>query len=553
MLRVEDLAGLTDAVTISRGRAYARGGRVELQRSTTGEVRAEVLGTQAYHVHLGATSWSCDCPVGVSEAVCKHVVAVVIASDAEADGAPAMPAESGPAEPNPVESWLDGLDADTLRDLLRDAVGQVPGVGELVSRAYIAATDDVTALRAEVEDVLAPRRRFYDYRQANAYAADAEPLIVLLTDRAARPSAELLEVIERAVALSVRTILRSDDSAGIQGDQIHRLLDLHADLAAGIAPTLDTKARRRLARWLHAFVFSGKQDVFEVDVDAYADALGPPGVAEYRALLEKSATAAGEDDFSVRYARGRLAVLDRDPDAIIIVIGEGLDNQYRVLAVVQALDDAHLPDLAVEHAKRGLTLAHSPHAAALVQRLVDDAAARGDTEAVLTLRRDAFTRGPTSTTLAGYAAAARTAGTWDDEQGFAETILATARPWEWIGVLLAAGRDDEAWEFAVAHPDTAASQWDQLCARRARTHPADTLPHYQRLITETLATTGRGSYLTAARLLVRLRDASTAAGTPATFTTFMAATTEANRRRPTCIDAFTRAGLIRADRTVVGT
>ena len=42
MLRVEDLAGLTDAVTISRGRAYARGGRVELQRSTTGEVRAEV-------------------------------------------------------------------------------------------------------------------------------------------------------------------------------------------------------------------------------------------------------------------------------------------------------------------------------------------------------------------------------------------------------------------------------------------------------------------------------------------------------------------------------
>ncbi|HWS58321.1 MAG TPA: SWIM zinc finger family protein, partial [Actinotalea sp.] len=428
MVTVEDLARLTDAVTISRGRAYTRQGRVRLLRSAPSEVRAEVLGTQTYQVHLGEASWSCDCPVGVSGALCKHAVAVVVAA--------ALPGEQDPGAPDPADAWLDSLDAAALRDLLRQAVVEVPGVAAVLALAHIAATDDVTALSTEVEEVLKPRRRFYEYRQANTYAAEAEPLIRLLTDRAARPSGELLDVIERALALSVRTILRSDDSSGAQGDQIHRLLDLHAQVAAGITGTLDAKARRRLARWLHGFVFAGKQDVFEVDVDRYADALGRPGVAEYRTLLEKSAAVAGPDAFAVRYARGRLAVLDRDPDAIVTVIGQGLSTQYRVLSVVQALDDAALPDLAVEHATRGLALAHSPHAGALVQRLVDDATARGDADRVLSLRRDAFTRDPSSTTLAAYAAAARTVGTWDIERDAAESTLATARPWEWISVLL---------------------------------------------------------------------------------------------------------------------
>lgn len=548
MLTFADLAELTDPGTLGRGRAYARQGRVEVLERRRGELRAEVVGSETYHVRIGEESWWCDCPVGASGALCKHCVAVVVIAeedDEESDTA-------GPeAAPDPAEVWLAGLGADDLRGLLHEAVSEVSGVAELVSRAYIASTDDLAALRSEVEDALMPRRRFYEYGQANRYASEAEPLLRLLADRAGRPSVELLEIVERAVALTVRTILRSDDSSGAQGDQIHRLLDLHAEVATGVAGALAAKQRRRLAQWLHRFAFSDQQDFFEVDVDRYADALGDDGVAEYRRLIDASARTAGEDDFSVRYARGRLAILDRDPERIVAVLGEGLGTQHLVLRVVEALDEAGLPDLAVQHAARGLALAHSPRAAALVQRLVDDATARGDSDRVLTLRRDAFGRDPSWRTLAYLREAAEAAGAWQAESAAAEQRLAETRPWDWIGVLLGAGRDEEAWAFAVAHQDAAGGQWETLCARRAQTAPAETVPHYQRLVTETLATTGRASYVTAARLLVRMRSVCTAAGTPEAFAEFMTATAEANRRRPTCIDEFVRAGLIRRDGRVV--
>ena len=105
--------------------------------------------------------------------------------------------------------------------------------------------------------------------------------------------------------------------------------------------------------------------------------------------------------------------------------------------------------------------------------------------------------------------------------------------------------------FAVEHPDAVKGHWGQLCARRAETAPAETVPHYRRMVTETLATTGRSSYLAAARLLVRLGAVCTATGTTAEFVEFMATTVETNRRRPTCIDELVRAGLIRRDRSVV--
>lgn len=544
MLSFEDVVDRTDPETLARGRAYARQERVEALRRARGELRAEVVGAQTYHVRIGDESWWCDCPVGVTGALCKHCVAVVIVAGT-------APHPSGPGSADPADAWLESLDATALRALVREAATEAPGVADLVARAYITTTDDIAALRAQVEDALKPRRQFYEYRQANRYAAEAEPVVRLLVQRAARPSPQLLAVVERAVTLVVRTIVRSDDSSGTQGDQVCRLLDLHAQVADALGDALDRKARRRLATWLHRFVFSGLQDYFEIAVDRYADALGAEGVAEYRRLLDWTAEAIGEETFAVRYARGRLAVLDRDPAAIIAVVGQGLAMQHQAVAVVEALDDAGLHDLAVEHAALGLGLPHSHQAGELVQRLVDDAAARGDIGAVLELRRAAFTRDPSSTTLTAYRTAAEASGTWAEEVKAAEDLLARTRPWEWVSVLLGAHRDDEAWRFAVEHPDAARGQWERLCARRAETAPAETVPHYQRMITETLATTGRASYVTAARLLVRLRAVCAAAGTTGEFVEFVAGTVETNRRRPTCIDELVRAGLVRRDQSIV--
>lgn len=560
VLRSAALTALTDPATISRGRAYVRSGRV-VEMSERGDVlRAQVQGSDLYRVRLTGSGWECDCPVGVTGALCKHCVAVVIAAEEGADtdaadtgaGGAGAPTEAGPPEPDPVWSWLADLPRSELLDLLRCAVGQVDGLADVLAREHLAATQDVAVLREEIDHTFTPRRRFYEYREAGAYARDAEGLVQVIEGLAGPSSPDLLVAIERAITLTVRTILRSDDSSGYQGDQIRRLLDAHARAADALPGPLDRAGRRRLATWLHGFRFSGKQDFFEVDVDAYADTLGDVGVTHYRELVERSADA-GTDEFAVRYARTRLAILDRDADAIVRAVGGDLTAQHQAIAVVEALDDAGLGRLAVQHATHGITLKRTHLHGVLVDRLVVDAVERGDLAEAVTLRRDHFRLDPGSLTFAALRSAAQDAGVWATEQAAAESRLAERAPQAHVTMLLGEDRDDEAWEFAMAHPQAAstAGAWERLCARRARTAPADTLPVYRELVTTTLRTTDRRAYVAAARLLDRMRSAAQAAGCLAEFTVFLTETVEANRRRPTCMDAFRDQRLIRADRSVV--
>jgi len=478
------LTTLTDPATISRGRAYVRSGRVVELSERGGILRAQVQGSDLYRVRLTGSGWEYDCPVGVTGALCKHCVAVVIAVEEGADDGAIGPddpgqRDAGPPDPDPTWSWLADLPRAELLDLLRHAVGQVDGLFDLLAREYLSSSDDVAALRAEVDHSLAPRRRFYEYREANAYAHEAEGLVQVIEDLAERPTPELVRVVERAIELTVRTILRSDGSSGYQGDQVRRLLDAHARAAAALPASLDPAGRRRLATWLHTFRFSGKQDVFEVDVDAYAAALGDDGVAHYRGLVERSADA-GSDKFAVRHARTRLAILDRDAEAIVRVVGGDLTAQHQAIAVVEALDDAGLGRLAVQHAAHGLALPRTHRHQVLVDRLAADAVERGDLTEAVSLRRDHFRIDPGGLTFAALRSAAADAGAWAAERTPAEGRLAEHRPDAHVAMLLGEDRNDEAWAFAMAQPQaaTAAAAWERLCGRRAVTAPADTLPGF---------------------------------------------------------------------------
>ena len=534
-----DISDLTDPATASRGRAYVRSGRVVAVEHRGDVVLAEVQGSELYRVRLGDRSWECDCPVGVTGAFCKHCAAVVIAVDDEEASHAAPPG----GDHDPVGAWLDGLATPDLRELLRGASAHVDGAGDFLAREYLAANDDLTELAAEVDSVLRSRRSFYEYGQANSYAREAQGILDILHDRRDRPSVELLTIVQRAITLTVRTILRSDDSSGYQGEQVRGLLDLHRHVAGALAGDLDPARRRALATWLHAFRFAGKQDVFEVDVDAYGEVLRADGVERYRALVEKSA-AAGIEGFAVEYARGRLAILDRDAEAIVRVFGGDLSQQHHALNLVAALDEAGMPRLAVQYAEQGLSLPRTHRTHELVDRLVRDAVERGDLEAALTLRRTDFRALPGARSFGAYRSAAEAVGVWAAEQTAAESVLAARAPREWLGVLMNERRDDEAWDFAMAHPAAASSAWETLCDRRVTTAPADTLPVYRSLVEETLRTADRRNYTAACRLLVRQRDASALAGVDAEFEAFVAQVAEAGRRRPTFMHELRRARLI---------
>lgn len=435
-----------------------------------------------------------------------------------------------------LQDWLATLDGDQRLTLLQVLAEQVPGAAERMATQMAEGTDDPTQLRQLVDDVLRPRRSFYRYRDANEYAREADDVVELLErTAAARPGAALLRVLERALALTVRTILRSDDSSGYQGDQIARLLDAHGAAARGASRTLTAKDVRRLVDWMIAFRYDGEQDFFDPDVVAYAPALGPDGVARYREAI-------GRIDLGRfgRYPLQRLAVLDRDAAAVVAAHGGVPTNPMLAERVVADLVEAGLHDEALEHARRGLAMEGAERAEALADLLVSDAVDRDDVEGALALRRDRLRCFPSSTTFDALRRTAEETGRAEEEIPAAESVLADRVGWYYLGRLLRTGRDEQAWAHALTHPAdaTAAQLWGTLLARRAQTDPAQTLPYYRDLVTSTLQVTGRGSYHAAAKQLLAMREAAAAADAAPEYDDFLTRTLEANRRRPTCGEIF---------------
>src|SRR5690349_5655362 len=203
---------------------------------------------------------------------------------------------------------------------------------------------------------------------ANAHGRQMHEAVALLREAAgsADPAA-LLAVVDKAIASAVRVILRADDSSGIIGDAIRALLDLHAQVAAQARPTA-----AKLVAWMIKFQFGGTQDLFTIDVADYASILGTHGSALYRAKLAEIAgglrpepvgelhdLAAWQDAAEDRYTRflldynaQRLAVVDRDVDAIIATHVRDRKVAAWLHDTAQALAEIGEIDLAIDWAKQ---------------------------------------------------------------------------------------------------------------------------------------------------------------------------------------------------------
>ena len=110
-----ELERFFDALSIVRGAAYAREGRVvKLQGpSADGDLTATVLGSDLYKVdlklnfddgmRLTRVKGACSCPVG---ALCKHMAAVLLTlRSRQAKAAPLTPVETTPVGRNPALPW----------------------------------------------------------------------------------------------------------------------------------------------------------------------------------------------------------------------------------------------------------------------------------------------------------------------------------------------------------------------------------------------------------------------------------------------------------------
>jgi hypothetical protein len=434
----------------------------------------------------------------------------------------------------PVERLIADMTVDELREVVSAAVDRHGDVERQVRLIAARGAGDLAQLRAEVDRGLRTRR-FLDYGESAGWARGARPIIAELDNAVDEsPSPALVELLQRAVGHVVKVIMHADDSDGLIGDLARELLALHArGCDAGVADPVD------LAAWMVRFGFDD-QDFFEVDPVRYASALGEAGLAAYRHAVDARRDG---DSFAVRYARERLAMLDRDIDALVKLLGGDLTTPYQFIRFAEAMRELGLDDEALAWAKRGIAQTSGWQVSQLYDLACD--VQRAEPLEVLALRRAQHERMPSSSTYRALRTAAEALDAWPLEQEAARVTLQRADPRGFVDALLGDDEVELAWTAAAAAPDDALGSdlWLRLAERSERDRPADALAVYQRIADEVLERADRRAYHSAARILQRARAAAQAAGEVDAFAEYLTGLRERYRRRPTLMAILDKAGL----------
>ena len=396
--------------------------------------------------------------------------------------------------------------------------------------------DHLEQLRAAIDRGLRTRR-FLGYYESRAWAIRAAPVVHAIASASAAPSAELVLLIERAVGRVVRVIFQADDSDGMIGDLARELLGLHAQVCeAGVADP------KKLARWMVRFCFDD-QDFFELDPVRYAGALGEPGLASYRGEVQQRREA-DDDSFAARYATERLAVLDGDVGAIVVLLGGDLSRPYDFIRVAEAMEELGRDDDVLAWAERGIAETDGWQVAQLYDLAVGVHCRRQDQDAMLELRRAQHHRMPSATSYDLLRQVAEQVGICQHECAKARSVLAAHDLGGLVDVLLAAKEYDAAWGVATSTSDWDAGdrRWMRLAEARESTHPWDALEVYLRLADQELETTGRAAYTRATRILKRAARAAVRADRTAEFGDHLQLLRDRYRRRPTLLAMLDKPG-----------
>jgi hypothetical protein len=452
-----------------------------------------------------------------------------------------------------IERVVERLDDQLARRLLASAAEEHEDVMRAVRLAAADDSERLAVLKTAVDDGLRTRRHL-DYWRSSAWARDAAPVVDALADEvAAAPSAELVVLLQRAAGHLVKVILRADDSNGMIGDLCREVLDLHRRACAtGVADP------QKLAKWMVKFTFED-QDFFEIDPVSYADALGDKGLGVYRREVAKRSDPTdapgdrsetlrelyrGFPSFAAKYAAERLAIIDRDVDRLVELLGGDLASPHQFQRVAEAMVELGQIDDALRWARRGI----AETSAWQVAKLYDLAAVlltdADDLEEVVQLRRHHHERMPSVSTYAELKAAAGAVDAWGTEVARARAVLAERDSAAYLDALLADGEPDEAWAVAAnGDHEIQASQWLRLAEGREPTAPGDAMTVYQRLADEVLGRADKRAYRDAVRHLKAARRAATAADQTAEFGEHLSGLRERNRRRPSFMAMLDKAGL----------
>lgn len=408
----------------------------------------------------------------------------------------------------------------------------------------------MTALADAVLPLIRTRADVGRWGVANAHGRDMHAAVDIL-ERAATTEdpATVLTVTLKAITSAISVIARADDSSGIIGDACRRLLDLH--------PVVAARARMpapKLVTWMIDFQFCGKVDYFTVDPVAYARALGAAGLAKYRAQLEEIRASLGprpsgesrwdsphsHEWFVLEWNDQRLAVHDRDVEAIIATHARDRRVAAWLHDTAKALAEADYPDLAIDWARRATEFDDGHQSRSAGDYWCELLSAHRPADA-LAARRSMFDRWPSSSTAAKlHAAAGRD---WPNVQP--EVLGRLSRsPHDAVLFALLTLRDvEQAW--ALAH-DLGLSDrdlWTRLVKEYQKLDPLAVLPVLANLVDGDLVKADAGNYQIAARRLRTMRKLAAGTQMAREVDELVAALRGEHGRRPRLQQEFDRAGL----------
>lgn len=408
----------------------------------------------------------------------------------------------------------------------------------------------MSSLGEQVLPLIRTRADLWRWGAANAHGQQMHEAVDLL--EAAIPSAEPQEVYtvtHKALASAVKVIARADDSSGIIGDACRRLLDLHprAAAAAGVAP-------RRLVDWMITFQFDGDVDYFEIDPVAYAPALGEQGMRAYRTRLDdieaglgprpsprdRWSTGHSHEWFTLDWNAQRLAVLDRDVDAIIRTHAKDREVAAWLHDTAKAFEEIGEIDHAIDWARQATDFdrGHQSRSAADYWCRLLQEHRPGD---VLEARLLVFRRWPSSTTAGSLHQVAEAA--WPDYRDEVMAGLAASPRDAVLFALLTLEDPQLAWDLAHSLGLDSDDVWSRLAKAYEKVDPIAVLAVHRRLVEHELVQAGAQHYRLAARRLYRMRTLAAQSGREAEVDDLVAHLRETYRRRPRLQQEFDRAGL----------
>ncbi|WP_319459345.1 DUF6880 family protein [Micromonospora sp. RTP1Z1] len=401
-----------------------------------------------------------------------------------------------------------------------------------------------------VVDRLRWDRRRDPYRGRREYSQAARQVAEECDRLVGEGRADLaVPVLRKAVDRITRALMYMDDSSGIVGDDLQELMGLYARACAAARPNPVS-----LAGWLVKLECDGPGWPRVMLAD-FVPALGERGIAEVQRLVAERARSTDPESwtgaFAVRDLREQLAEVSGDVDRYVAVLAEHLTNAVQYQRIVEALRAAGRRDEAVDWARRGVAAdPGSPYTDRLRDLLVGMLVAAGDTPGAVRVRREDFARHPTAARYRSLIDTMGTAGgddptTWAMEVLRGQITVQPAYASELVDVLLAAGRDDEAWQEALHHRRwLGGPQWQTLLHRRAATHPKEVIQPYRDLVEQAILNSAdKRRYRRAVALLTALRAVYQAAGEPTTFGRYLAELRIAHKRRPTFLKTLDAAGL----------